>query len=224
MTKPFCWIETVAREEAGSELTAAYDEVCRADGSVHNMYQAFATRPDLLVLADRFFRALLHNPRRRLEAWAQELVTTYVAILCDCRYAREHHGANLMSLLGDRTRGRAMLAALEAGEMPAGVDARMRAILTYTRKLTVEPAAMVEADVAALRAAGLDDAEIFEVNQIAAHFAYWVRMLNGLGVTADGERIGLHGDGPRADAPAIAGASAPLRISPNTGTMRRYSP
>ena len=196
MTKPFCWIETVGREDAGSELAAAYDEVCRADGSVHNIYQAFASRPDLLVLADRFFRALLHNPRRSLEDWMQEVVATHVAILCGCRYAKEHHGANLMSLLGDRKQGRAMLAALEAGEVPSGADARLRAILAYTRKLTLEPAAMAEEDVAALRAAGLGDAEIFEVNQIAAHFAYWSRMLNGLGVTADGERIGLHGDGP----------------------------
>ena len=69
-------------------------------------------------------------------------------------------------------------------------------ILAYTRKLTLKPAAMVEADVAALREAGLGDAEIFEVNQIAAHFAYWTRMLNGLGVTAEGERIGWYGDGP----------------------------
>ena len=196
MTKPFCWIETVVREDADPELAAAYDEVCRADGSVHNMYHAFATRPDLLVLADRFFRALLHNPRRRLEDWMQEVVATHVAILCGCRYAKEHHGANLMSVLGDRTRGRAMLAALEAGEIPDGADERMRAILAYTRKLTLEPAAMGESDVAALRGAGLGDAEIFEVNQIAAHFAYWTRMLNGLGVTADGERIGLYGDGP----------------------------
>ena len=195
MTKPFCWIETVGREDAGSELAAAYDEVCRADGSVHNMYQAFASRPDLLVLADRFFRALLHHPQRSLEDWMQEVVATHVAILCGCRYAKEHHGANLMSLLGDRKQGRAMLAALEAGEVPSGADARFRAILAYTRKLTLEPAAMAEEDVAALRAAGLGDAEIFEVNQIAAHFAYWSRMLNGLGVTVDGERIGLHGDG-----------------------------
>ena len=195
MTKPLCWIGTVDRDAAGPELAAAYDEVCRGDGSVHNMYQAFATRPDLLILADRFFRELLHNPRRSLEDWMQELIATHVATLCGCRYAKDNHGANMVSLLGDRTRGRAMLAALEAGEIPAGADARTRAILAYTRKLTLEPAAMAEADVAALREAGLGDAEIFEVNQIAAHFAYWTRMLNGLGVTSDGERIGLHGDG-----------------------------
>ena len=196
MTKPFCWIETVDRESAGPELAAAYDEVCRGDGSVHNLYQAFATRPDLLILADRFYRELLHNPRRSLEDWLQELIATHVAILCGCRYAKDSHGANMVSLLGDRQRGRSMLAALEADAIPAGAGARTRAVLAYVRKLTLEPAAMEKADVEALREAGLDDAQIFEVNQIAANFAYWTRMLNGLGVTAHGERIGIYGDSP----------------------------
>ena len=94
------------------------------DGSVHKLYQAFATRPDLLVLADRFYRELLHNSRRSLEDWMQELVATYVAILCGCRYAKDNHGANLVSLLGDRKQERAMLAILEAGEIPADANAR----------------------------------------------------------------------------------------------------
>ena len=196
MTKPFCWIETIDREDAGPELTAAYDEVCRADGSVHNLYQAFATRPDLLVLADRFYRELLHNPRRSLEDWLQELIATYVAILCGCRYAKDSHGANMVNLLGDRRRGRSLLAALERDAMPAAADSRTRAILAYVRKLTLEPAAMEASDIGSLREAGLGDAQIFEVNQIAANFAYWSRMLNGLGVTARGERIGIYGDDP----------------------------
>ena len=194
MTKSFCWIETIAREDAGPELVAAYDEVCRADGSVHNLYQAFSTRPDLLILADRFYRELLHNPRRSLEDWLQELIATHVAILCGCRYAKDSHGANMLILLGDRHRGQSLLAALEANTMPAGADARTRAILTHVRKLTLEPAAMEKSDIELLREAGLDDAQIFEVNQIAANFAYWTRVLNGLGVTAQGERIGIYGD------------------------------
>ena len=196
MREPECWIGTVAPEDAGPELAAAYDAVSRSDGSVHNMYWTFTSRPDLMILADRFYRELLHNPRRTLEDWLQEVIATQVAILCGCRYARDNHGENMVSLLGDRAQGQAILDALDAGGIPTGADARMRAILVYTRKLTLEPAAMAEADVAALREAGLDDAAIFEVNQIAACFAYWSRILNGLGVTAGGERIGIYDDDP----------------------------
>jgi uncharacterized peroxidase-related enzyme len=192
MTK-FSWIETVDRDRADAELAAAYQEVCRGDGSVHNMYQAFASRPDLLILADRFYRELLHNPRRTLEDWLQELVATHVAILCGCKYARDNHGANFVALLGDRERGEAFLEALEKGVIPEDADARIRAILHYTERLTLHPGRMEEGDVVALRKAGLSDAQIFEVNQIAANFAYWARMLNGLGIRATGEGIGMYG-------------------------------
>jgi alkylhydroperoxidase family enzyme len=51
---------------------------------------------------------------------------------------------------------------------------------------------MEEADVAALKVAGCDDGEILEVNQVCAYFNYSNRLLNGLGVTTDGDRIGYY--------------------------------
>ncbi len=49
-------------------------------------------------------------------------------------------------------------------------------------KLTHEPHAMEQADVAALRAAGLGDGEILDACQVAAYYAYVNRMADGLGV------------------------------------------
>jgi uncharacterized protein YciW len=57
--------------------------------------------------------------------------------------------------------------------------------------MTVDPAGMVEADVAALRAAGLKDGEILEINQVTAYFCYANRTVLGLGVNTDGDIIGL---------------------------------
>ena len=51
---------------------------------------------------------------------------------------------------------------------------------------------MSEADISALREAGLSDTEILEVNQISANFAYWVRVINGLGIKLGDERIGIY--------------------------------
>jgi alkylhydroperoxidase family enzyme len=58
------------------------------------------------------------------------------------------------------------------------------------RKLTLEPQKMEEADVEAARAAGASDAEIFEANQVCAYFNYSNRLLNGLGVTTQGDILG----------------------------------
>ena len=49
-------------------------------------------------------------------------------------------------------------------------------------------------DIAALRAAGCDDGEILEVNQVCAYFNYSNRLLNGLGVTTAGDVIGYYSE------------------------------
>ena len=44
----------------------------------------------------------------------------------------------------------------------------------------------------ALHAAGCNDGEILEVNQVCAYFNYSNRLLNGLGVTTQGDVIGYY--------------------------------
>jgi hypothetical protein len=41
-------------------------------------------------------------------------------------------------------------------------------------------------------AAGAEDVEILEVNQVRANFNYWVRVINGLGIRLGGEKIGAY--------------------------------
>jgi alkylhydroperoxidase family enzyme len=56
---------------------------------------------------------------------------------------------------------------------------------------------MVKADIDALRTAGCDDGEILEANQVCAYFNYSNRLLNGLGVTTEGDVIGYYKPGVR---------------------------
>ena len=55
-------------------------------------------------------------------------------------------------------------------------------MLEYAVKLTLEPWNMAEADVAALRQAGLQDADILDINQVASYYAFVNRLADGLGV------------------------------------------
>jgi MFS family permease len=49
-------------------------------------------------------------------------------------------------------------------------------------------------DIENLHKAGCDDGEILEVNQVCAYFNYSNRLLNGLGVTTQGDVIGYYKD------------------------------
>jgi uncharacterized peroxidase-related enzyme len=72
--------------------------------------------------------------------------------------------------------------ALERGERPDDLSVRESAMLAYAAALTRDPAGIGSQDVEALRGAGLSDAAILDVCQIAAYYAFVNRLANGLGV------------------------------------------
>ncbi len=59
-------------------------------------------------------------------------------------------------------------------------------MLDYADKLTREPWNMEAQDVEALREGGLDDAEILDVAQVTAYYAFVNRLADGLGVELEG--------------------------------------
>jgi len=67
----------------------------------------------------------------------------------------------------------------------AELDARLRAILDFAHRLTVEPSSMRQENVLALRDAGLDDRAILETVQVTAYFNFVNRLADGLGVALE---------------------------------------
>lgn len=61
-------------------------------------------------------------------------------------------------------------------------DRATRAMLGYAVKLTKEPWAMTEGDVASLRTEGLSDEQVLAVALITCVYAFYTRLADGLGV------------------------------------------
>jgi uncharacterized peroxidase-related enzyme len=83
------------------------------------------------------------------------------------------------------TQNKELARVLATDHLQASVTARQRAILTYADKLTRAPGSMVEADLDAMRAEGMSDRDVLDVNQTVAYFAYVNRVADGLGVATD---------------------------------------
>ena len=92
-----------------------------------------------------------------------------------------HHARGLLRL----TKNPALVAALQLDYRSADINARQRAMLDYADKLTRDPGAVDAADMLPLRAAGLDDRSILDLNQAVSYFAYVNRVADGLGVAVD---------------------------------------
>jgi uncharacterized peroxidase-related enzyme len=138
------------------------------------------------------YRAVLHDETNTLPTWLQEAVASYVSLLNECPYSFANHWANARHLIDDDARADAIESALRADRPEVAFDGAELALLRYARKLTLEPGRMQREDVVSLRDAGWDDGQILEANQIVGYFNYVNRLLNGLGVSTDGDVVGYY--------------------------------
>ena len=184
----------ISDEDADAELRAALDLARTPHGTVDNVMRVHSLRPNTMRGHVILYRAALHDDANTLPEWLQETISSYVSILNDCAYSLANHWANARHLIDDVARADAIETALQARRPEDAFDGAELALLGYAEKLTLRPGEMVEADVVALRAAGVDDGQILEANQIVGYFNYVNRCLNGLGVTTEGDIVGYYAD------------------------------
>ena len=186
------WIKMIPENEATGVLRELYDEVMTPHGTVDNVMRVHSLRPNTMRGHVVLYRAALHDDANTLPTWLQETISSYVSILNDCPYSLANHWANARHLIGDDARADKIEKALQDHRPEDAFDGAELALLRYTEKLTLCPAAMIKADVDALSEAGVDDGQILEANQIIGYFNYVNRCLNGLGVTTEGDIVGYY--------------------------------
>jgi len=186
------WIRMISDEEADDTLLDVLKLARTPHGTVDNVMRVHSLRPNTMRGHVILYRAALHDDTNTLPTWLQETISSYVSILNDCPYSLANHWKNAAHLIGDKARADAIEQALHARLPETVFDGRELALMRYTEKLTLHPGTMLKADVDALKAAGLDDGEILEANQIIGYFNYVNRLLNGLGVSTAGDVVGYY--------------------------------
>lgn len=185
------FIKVIPPAEADGRLDRIYQQVRSPAGQVDNVLQVHSLRPHTLAGHMGVYKAVLHHTGNVLPEWYLEAIGVLVSRLNACDYCARHHAEGMKRLMQNMSMDwQSYLSAL-AGEMPAEpFSEKQRQGLAYARQLTLQPSEIVAADIDALRAAGFDDGEILEINQVAAYFAYANRTVSGLGVNINGEELG----------------------------------
>ncbi|WP_127557139.1 carboxymuconolactone decarboxylase family protein [Nioella ostreopsis] len=186
------WIRMLSDDEADAPLKKALDFARTPHGTVDNVMRVHSLRPSTMNGHVVLYRACLHDDSNTVPMWFQEVISSYVSTLNDCPYSYANHWANARHLIGDDARADNVEDALQARRPEDAFDGAELAALRYAAKLTLHPGKIEKADVDGLRAAGWDDGEILEINQIVGYFNYANRLLNGLGVTTDGDVVGYY--------------------------------
>lgn len=185
------WINTISYDDAEGVLKLLYDRIKGPDNNVDNIMLAHSLRPHTMEGHMTLYKYVLHHPRNTLPKVYLETIGVFVSSLNNCPYCVEHHFAGMARLLGDPQRADEVRLALETQKPAAAFAGAELAGLEYAAKLTVAADEVSEIDIDNMRKAGLDDGQILEINQVTAYFCYANRTVLGLGVTVEGDIIGL---------------------------------
>ncbi len=182
----------IPESEATGPLREMYDQARTPHGTVDNVMKVHSLRPHTMQGHVALYRSVLHDPDITLPLWFLEVIASYTSIKNNCAYSLTHHFHNARQLISDDERADRIYEALVHANPEREFSGKELELIKYAEKLTVEVGKMEKNDIDVLREVGCNDGEILEVNQVVAYFNYSNRLLNGLGVTTEGDAVGYY--------------------------------
>jgi len=135
-----------------------------------------------------FHEAVMRGPSPLTPA-QREMIAAYVSGLNACRYCHGVHEATARAFGMEA----GVLDALLADADSAPVDDRLRPVLRYVRRLTLEPARTVPHDVEAILAAGWEEQAVLDAAAVCGLFSLMNRLVEGAGVRASEAYMSMAG-------------------------------
>lgn len=172
------WITTIGWDESEGRLRAAYDWQAAALGEPAEFTMLGSLYPAIVEERLRLYRTVEQCPSALSQIERQS-----AALVASTINGTAHCASGLRLKLASLGLADAVLDAIERA--PADVatgDDRFDAICAHAAKLTARPTEMSEADLDALRAVGLDDLDIVDLNNMVAYYNYINRVVMGLGL------------------------------------------
>lgn len=154
------------------------------NASLVNLRSRYA---DLLEKLRPYGHRLMRG-RSPLTPGQRELIAAYVSAINSCRYCYGVHSLVARDFGVDVATFDLLMNDVDQ----APVEARLKPILRYVRKLTETPSRMTEADAAAVYAAGWSDEALLHAVAVCAYFNNMNRLVEGCGIvgTAEGYAAG----------------------------------
>ena len=174
------WIKTIPEDKATGDLKRAYEAVLRSRGKVSNIMRAQSLNPNALRAFLELYMTSVYG-RSGLSRGERETIATTISARNQCDYCVSHHGEALRFYLknGDQ------LDLLMSGQQPENLSPRVKALIDYALKLTLEPSRIAKQDIDALRRIGISDSEILDLVLLTGYMNLVNRIAQGLGVEHD---------------------------------------
>lgn len=173
------FVPEVSYEQSAGNLRESYDQLLDVFGFLPRFWQAQGTRPEIvranLDLWHQLYRTgVLPSPLK------EEMLLVVSHANTDSYCITAH--LELLKRLGiEKDLGRKIVRDFESAPVPE----EHKAVFRFAVKVTKEPFAIREADVAELRRHGWDDAAVLEICLVASHANFVNRLAAALGLVPD---------------------------------------
>jgi len=144
-------------------------------GFVPNVIQAYSFDNEKLKTFADFYNDLMLG-ESGLSKLEREMIAVVVSSINRCYYCLTAHGAAVRALADDPVLGELLVMNYRVAELPA----RQRAMLDFAAKLTERPETIQESDHQALRDAGFNDEEIWDIGAVTSFFNMSNRMASAV--------------------------------------------
>lgn len=144
----------------------AYFKVCEEKlGLVPNVLRTYSYNQDKLRAFAKLYNTLMLAPSK-LTKLEREMIAVVVSSANRCFYCLVAHGQAVRQLSGDPQLGEMLVMNYRVAKL----EPRVKAMLDFAWKLTVEPWTVAEPERQILRDAGLSDDEIFDLADVIGFF------------------------------------------------------
>jgi uncharacterized peroxidase-related enzyme len=172
------WIRTIPRSEATGTLKEAYDWQAKRLGEPTEFTQLGSLYPELVMQRLQLYKTVEACPSN-LSPIERQMAALVTSVLNETPHCSSGLRLKLESLGADR---RFLDRVCDEPQSARSGDARLDAIMDHAVKLTLYPGRVDAGDVEALRANGLEDLDILDLNNMVAYYGYTNRVTNGLGL------------------------------------------
>jgi uncharacterized peroxidase-related enzyme len=173
------FVSLITEEKADAPLKAKYAEIRGHFGFLPNYFQAIGRMPKLIAGHDALAEDLMKDSA--LPKTIKEQIGMVVSGINSSSYCVALHMEILRKLGIEKPLGRK----LATDPLNAPVDDKLKVLFRFAEKLTKRPADITKADADSVRAAGWDEAALFETAMTVALFNLYNRVSIGLGLMAD---------------------------------------
>jgi uncharacterized peroxidase-related enzyme len=181
----------VALDALPADLRERIGAIAEKSGFVPNVFLALGHRPDELRAFCDYHDAVMERESGLSKA-ERELVVVATSGANDCTYCVVAHGA----ILRVRAKDPYLSDRVATNPRSTELTGRQRAIVDLALALAVQPAGFSATDIAAARAAGLTDEEIWDTGAVTALFAMSNRLAHLMALRPN-EEFHLMGRMPR---------------------------